>query len=134
MPVAAVLFDWRGTLAHSPPPRRWAERGLEAAGRPPRGAPTRDACSLRATRSRRCAGRRPLRTRRRSGQPPALPGRSARPSQSWPSRCRRRRRQRLPRWSAAHARESGHHDADPAAAARGPRPARPRPGHEARRV
>ena len=34
MPVAAVLFDWRGTLAHSPPPRWWAERGLEAAGRP----------------------------------------------------------------------------------------------------
>jgi hypothetical protein len=33
MPVAAVLFDWRGTLAHSPPPRWWAERGLEAAGR-----------------------------------------------------------------------------------------------------
>jgi HAD superfamily hydrolase (TIGR01509 family) len=31
--VAAVLFDWRGTLAHSPPPRWWAERGLEAAGR-----------------------------------------------------------------------------------------------------
>jgi FMN phosphatase YigB (HAD superfamily) len=34
MPVAAVLFDWRGTLAHSPPPRWWAERGLESAGRP----------------------------------------------------------------------------------------------------
>ena len=34
MTVAAVLFDWRGTLAHSPPPRWWAERGLEAVGRP----------------------------------------------------------------------------------------------------
>ena len=33
MNVAAVLFDWRGTLAHAPPPRWWAERGLETAGR-----------------------------------------------------------------------------------------------------
>lgn len=32
--ASAVLFDWRGTLAHSPPRRWWAERGLEAAGRP----------------------------------------------------------------------------------------------------
>ena len=35
MNVAAVLFDWRGTLAHSPPPLWWAERGLQAAGRSP---------------------------------------------------------------------------------------------------
>jgi HAD superfamily hydrolase (TIGR01509 family) len=32
--IRAVLFDWRGTLAHSPPPRWWAERGLAAVGRP----------------------------------------------------------------------------------------------------
>jgi HAD superfamily hydrolase (TIGR01509 family) len=30
----AVLFDWRGTLAHSPPPRWWAGRALAAIGRP----------------------------------------------------------------------------------------------------
>jgi HAD superfamily hydrolase (TIGR01509 family) len=30
--ITAVLFDWRGTLAHSPPPRWWGERGLESAG------------------------------------------------------------------------------------------------------
>jgi HAD superfamily hydrolase (TIGR01509 family) len=32
--IRAVLFDWRGTLAHSPPPYWWAERGLAAVGRP----------------------------------------------------------------------------------------------------
>jgi HAD superfamily hydrolase (TIGR01509 family) len=36
--IRAVLFDWRGTLAHSPPPRWWAERGLAAVGRPTRRA------------------------------------------------------------------------------------------------
>jgi len=131
MPVAAVLFDWRGTLAHSPPPRRWAGRGLEAAGRPRRRTDARRLQSSGDTVSTMrwpapCTHSTPIRSTTRST------GRSARPSRSWPSRCRRR--QRLPRWSAAHARESGHHDADPAAAARGPRPARPRPGHEARRV
>jgi HAD superfamily hydrolase (TIGR01493 family) len=30
----AVLFDWRGTLAHSPPPRWWAERALASIRRP----------------------------------------------------------------------------------------------------
>ena len=33
-PIRAVLFDWRGTLAHSPPQRWWAERALAAVGRP----------------------------------------------------------------------------------------------------
>lgn len=33
-PARTVLFDWRGTLAHSPPPRWWARRGLEALGWP----------------------------------------------------------------------------------------------------
>ncbi len=32
--MRAVLFDWRGTLAHSPPPRWWAGRALAAVGRP----------------------------------------------------------------------------------------------------
>jgi HAD superfamily hydrolase (TIGR01493 family) len=32
--IRAVLFDWRGTLAHSPPSRWWAERALAAIGRP----------------------------------------------------------------------------------------------------
>jgi HAD superfamily hydrolase (TIGR01509 family) len=32
--IRAVLFDWRGTLAHSPPPCWWAERALAAVGRP----------------------------------------------------------------------------------------------------
>ena len=31
--IRAVLFDWRGTLAHSPPSRWWAERALEVEGR-----------------------------------------------------------------------------------------------------
>jgi FMN phosphatase YigB (HAD superfamily) len=30
----AVLFDWRGTLAHAPPARWLAERALAASGRP----------------------------------------------------------------------------------------------------
>jgi HAD superfamily hydrolase (TIGR01509 family) len=29
-----VLFDWRGTLAHCPPPRWWAERALGSIDRP----------------------------------------------------------------------------------------------------
>lgn len=32
--VEAVLFDWRGTLAHCPPPGSWAERAFESIGRP----------------------------------------------------------------------------------------------------
>jgi HAD superfamily hydrolase (TIGR01509 family) len=32
--VRAVLFDWRGTLAHCPPPVCWAERALRSIGRP----------------------------------------------------------------------------------------------------
>lgn len=32
--IRAVLFDWRGTLAHSPPSRWWAERALAGIGRP----------------------------------------------------------------------------------------------------
>jgi HAD superfamily hydrolase (TIGR01509 family) len=30
----AILFDWRGTLAHCPPPGWWAERALGSIGRP----------------------------------------------------------------------------------------------------
>jgi HAD superfamily hydrolase (TIGR01509 family) len=33
-PFRAVLFDWRGTLVHSPPPVWWAERALGSIGRP----------------------------------------------------------------------------------------------------
>ncbi len=33
-PRRAVLFDWRGTLAHSPPPRWWAERAFALIDRP----------------------------------------------------------------------------------------------------
>lgn len=29
-----MLFDWRGTLAHCPPPGWWAERAFESIGRP----------------------------------------------------------------------------------------------------
>jgi HAD superfamily hydrolase (TIGR01509 family) len=33
-PRRAVLIDWRGTLAHCPPPGWWAERAFESIGRP----------------------------------------------------------------------------------------------------
>ena len=33
-PRRAVLFDWRGTLAHCPPPVWWAERALGSISRP----------------------------------------------------------------------------------------------------
>ncbi len=32
--IRAVLLDWRGTLAHCPPPRWWAERALASVGLP----------------------------------------------------------------------------------------------------
>ena len=32
-PRRAVLFDWRGTLAHCPPPGWWAEHAFESIGR-----------------------------------------------------------------------------------------------------
>ena len=34
-PRRAVLFDWRGTLVHCPPPVWWAERAFGSIGRPP---------------------------------------------------------------------------------------------------
>jgi HAD superfamily hydrolase (TIGR01509 family) len=33
-PRRAVLFDWRGTLAHCPPPGWWADRAFESIDRP----------------------------------------------------------------------------------------------------
>jgi HAD superfamily hydrolase (TIGR01509 family) len=35
MSLSVALFDWRGTLAHAPPPRWWAERALESTARSP---------------------------------------------------------------------------------------------------
>jgi HAD superfamily hydrolase (TIGR01509 family) len=46
-PSRAVIFDWRGTLAHCPPPHWWAERGFASIGRPAtEGALARAAAAL----------------------------------------------------------------------------------------
>lgn len=49
--LQTVLFDWRGTLAHSPPPRWWAERALQTVS----GVPDDDAAG-RIERALREAG------------------------------------------------------------------------------